>query len=118
MPVPPAAGTGIGVAGAREDDHLVLGITAHVAEGLGKLAVGQEPPLQGPAAGVKRHLEDAVAPFHADGLVLRRVVVKARHQTRSPSAAILRRDETVVKKIRTMTDFQRRSPCPGPVTVT
>jgi hypothetical protein len=30
---------------------------------------------------VKRHLEDAVAPFHADGLVLRRVVVKARHQT-------------------------------------
>jgi hypothetical protein len=76
---PGRARTGIGIAGAGEDDDLVLGIAPHVAEGLGKLAVRQETPLQGTAAGVEGHLEDAIAPFHADGLVLRGVVVEARH---------------------------------------
>src|SRR5207244_12164788 len=77
---PGRARTRIGVTGARDDDDLVLGIAAHVAEGLGKLPVRQETPLQGSAAAVKGHLEDALAPLHADGLVLRGVVVEARHQ--------------------------------------
>src|SRR5204863_8546782 len=72
--------TGIGITGAGDDDDLVLGVAAHVAEGPGKLAVRKETPLERPAVGVKRHLEDAIAPFHADGLVLRRVVVKGRHE--------------------------------------
>src|SRR6266403_74412 len=75
----------MGIAGARDDDDFVIGIAAHVAKGLGKLAVRQQTPLQRSAAGVKRHLEDAVAPFHADRLVLRRVVVKACHEIPSPA---------------------------------
>ena len=78
------AGAGVGIAGAGEDDDLVVRVAAHVAEGLGKLAVRQEPPLQRPAVRVKRHLEDAVAPLHADGLIFRRVVVKTRHRIRPP----------------------------------
>ena len=72
------------LAGAGKVGETARKIGAHVAEGLRELPVGQQSPLERPAVGVEGHLEDAVAALHADGPVLRRVVVESRHRMSSP----------------------------------
>src|SRR5437867_10815728 len=80
--LPQAAGIELRVeffAGPGHDDDLVLGVAADVGEAITQLLVGTGTPLEGPAVGMKRNLENAVTPFHADVFILVGVVFKLDH---------------------------------------
>src|SRR5437867_8624900 len=80
--LPQAAGIELRVeffAGPGHDDDLVLGVAADVGEAITQLLVGTGAPLQSPAVGMKRNLENAVTPFHADVLILVGVVFELDH---------------------------------------
>src|SRR5260370_2696028 len=72
--------------GARElvvrrgqDDRAVFAIRADLVEGLRQLAMGQKPPAQRLAVGMKGHLQYTVSALHPRRLVLVRVLVECAH---------------------------------------
>jgi len=68
-------------AGAGDDHHPVVAVGPDIVERLGQLAVRQKAPAQRAAIGVQGHLQDAVAPLHADRLVLGGVVFELAHRS-------------------------------------
>src|SRR5262245_36402441 len=78
-PVWRGAWPGEGLTRTGHDDDFIVRVAANIAKCLWKFAVRQFSPLQSPAIGMKRHLEDALAPFHPDSLICPGIVIKACH---------------------------------------
>src|SRR3989442_5972804 len=61
------------------DDDFIVRVAADIPECLGEFAMRQFPPLQWATIGMKRDLQNTIAPFHTDGLVRLCILVKPCH---------------------------------------
>src|SRR6266566_4928944 len=73
------AGTRKGLAGPGHDHYLIVGVAADIPKRLGELSMGNFAPLEGAAASMEGDLQDAVLPFHTDGLVFVGIVFELGH---------------------------------------
>ena len=67
-------------AGAGKYHHLVFTIAPNIGECLGRFDVGNLPPLQRAAIGMKSNLKNSVFPLHTDGLVFVCVLFELCHR--------------------------------------
>src|SRR5262249_39711102 len=65
---------------AGDDHHAVLVVRPNVVERFGQLTVRKETPTQWAAICMQRHLQNSMAPLHADRLVFGRVLVELAHR--------------------------------------
>src|SRR6266511_4813851 len=66
-------------ASPSHDHHFVVGVAGAIVKSLRKFPMWQFAPLQGMAVRMEGHLQDAVAAFHADGLVCFGIIRKRSH---------------------------------------